>query len=224
MRGFETHFISISPNHWGSILIAFNQIILPEIDDIKVEMAFSRVLIISVLAVLQANSVSNNPTNIKTLIFHRMAIQFCIYYVLQNIFIIVILSLRLQFSVPYDYVIHFTGEAMQCLPNFTGRIPLGSDCHQFVSCFEGHGTIQNCTLGTFFNPETEECDSRPSAECSSIEEGNTRLRRSTSLSSPSAKKIRCGLWCVSENSACLCISFTSLFILWISRRAVWKSR
>ncbi|CAG9862414.1 unnamed protein product [Phyllotreta striolata] len=53
----------------------------------------------------------------------------------------------------------------KCPTGATGQFIYSLSCNQFLNCWKGRGTIQNCAPGTLFNPKTLECDFPDKVEC-----------------------------------------------------------
>ncbi|XP_044739287.1 uncharacterized protein LOC123300724 isoform X2 [Chrysoperla carnea] len=55
---------------------------------------------------------------------------------------------------------------LECPSGATGMFPYALDCKQFLNCWNGRGSIQNCAPGTVFNPQTVGCDFPEKVNCS----------------------------------------------------------
>ncbi|XP_052860000.1 uncharacterized protein LOC128267239 [Anopheles cruzii] len=53
----------------------------------------------------------------------------------------------------------------ECPADLTGHFVYVMDCRQFLNCWKGRGTIQNCAPGTLFNPDTRQCDHPSKVNC-----------------------------------------------------------
>ncbi|KAG5876780.1 hypothetical protein JTB14_038406 [Gonioctena quinquepunctata] len=53
----------------------------------------------------------------------------------------------------------------KCPPGETGQFVYSFSCNQYLNCWKGRGTPQNCGPGTLFNPKSLECDYPDKVEC-----------------------------------------------------------
>ncbi|XP_072394496.1 serine protease svh-1-like isoform X2 [Diabrotica undecimpunctata] len=53
----------------------------------------------------------------------------------------------------------------KCPPGVTGQFIYSASCNQFLNCWKGRGSVQNCAPGTLFNPKSLECDFPEKVEC-----------------------------------------------------------
>ncbi|XP_028142502.1 serine protease svh-1 isoform X2 [Diabrotica virgifera virgifera] len=61
----------------------------------------------------------------------------------------------------------------KCPPGVTGQFIYSASCNQFLNCWKGRGTVQNCAPGTLFNPKSLECDFPEKVECVTGPSSNT---------------------------------------------------
>ncbi|KAK9892448.1 hypothetical protein WA026_019900 [Henosepilachna vigintioctopunctata] len=53
----------------------------------------------------------------------------------------------------------------KCPPGATGQFVFSLACNQFLNCWKGRGSPQNCAPGTLFNPDTLTCDFPEKVRC-----------------------------------------------------------
>ncbi|XP_057664707.1 uncharacterized protein LOC130899046 [Diorhabda carinulata] len=61
----------------------------------------------------------------------------------------------------------------KCPSGATGQFIYSASCNQFLNCWKGRGTVQNCSPGTLFNPKSLECDFPDKVECVTGPQANT---------------------------------------------------
>lgn len=68
----------------------------------------------------------------------------------------------------------------KCPPKVTGQFVYAMSCNQYLNCWKGRGTVQNCAAGTLFNPKTLSCDFPNKVECITGPKYNSVRQRSIS--------------------------------------------
>lgn len=71
----------------------------------------------------------------------------------------------------------------QCPDGYTGLVAYAMDCRQYLNCWRGRGTVQSCSPGSLFNPDTKECDNPAKVKCIPYEGRSSTNRDQRLLSS-----------------------------------------
>ncbi|KAK9506432.1 hypothetical protein O3M35_008374 [Rhynocoris fuscipes] len=72
-----------------------------------------------------------------------------------------------------------------CPKGATGQFPYDSDCRKFYNCWKGRGMLSVCAPGTFFNPDTLECDFPEKVNCFTSRLVNKQYYRGSEPNVPS---------------------------------------